>query len=449
MYRLSYYFSVHLAIFKALKVKEMQKIFIYISLAISLIVSLNSCEKENVNPNDIPDNDSLLWFVDTLMNTWYYWYNENEYLNYKAYNDPVVFMEDLKVDKDKWSFIDLAKTVSAIFNEGKSFGFGFYLAWDAQYQLKVILSYNNTLAYEKGIRRGWILDKIDGVQVKEIASFDNFFSEDPLTMTFDFFNHKGDPVQLTLTKETFNQNAVFETATYSAGSKKVGYLSYKSFLGYGRKEVFKAVKDLKSMGIQELIVDLRFNTGGFVSLADTIANILVPADKENELFISTIHNNIVSDENDYEKHFEFHPDNLGLERIFFLTNNYSASASERVINGLAPHMDVFQIGDTTSGKPYSMYGWQYGEWLIYPVSAKSVNANGFGDFEDGLIPDLYIADNHAYDWGDPNDPLIKQALHYIEYGSFGEIALKLKSSKKSKLLKGTTHFNKGLQLENY
>lgn len=165
-----------------------------------------------------------------------------------------------------------------------------------------------------------------------------------------------------------------------------------------------------------------------------MAEIIVPANSTGQEFISIKHNNLIRAYEDTTLFLRNHSTNLDLDRVFFITNRYSASASELVINGLEPHMDVIQIGETTTGKPYAMYGFIFQDWLAYPVTAKSVNALGYGDYENGILPDLNLTDNHAYDWGDINDPAVVQALNYIQYGSFGNIYALKQGTGKSDIL---------------
>jgi C-terminal processing protease CtpA/Prc len=401
------------------------KIPFTITLVISVII-LTSCEKDDANP-DIPIEDSVYWYLDGLMNYWYFWNEEITEVDYTTYSDPALLMEDLTVEQDKWSFIGKAETITSLFKEGEEYGFGFNLGWDNLNNLRVIICYNNSTAYDQGIRRGWTLQEIDDVHVLNITSFEAFFDSEPRTMKFDFTDDNNIAHTITLSKELFNLNAVFTTNTFDVDGKNTGYLSYQSFLEYSEDELIDALTILKSKNIDELIVDLRYNSGGLISNAQNLSNIIVPPSELGNIFYSLRHNDINSNY-DSDSVFSQNDLNLGLNRVFFITNEYSASASELVINGLEPHMEVLHIGDSTSGKPYAMYGFSFQDWLIFPVTAKILNANGYGDYEDGIIPDQLVTDNHRYDWGDERDPAIKQAIHYIQYGTFDMITASVKST---------------------
>ena len=411
-------------------------IFKNLILSLFVIIFIASCEKDNSpkpvdEPETMSEEDSVYWFVHGLMHYWYFWNDELEVLEeseYLAYDEPMDLMEDMKVDQDNWSFVDKTQTVQQHFEAGVDFGYGFYLGWDNFQQLRVFMAYENTTAYGQGVRRGWILEKIDDVAVQDITNFDDFFSMDPGTMKFTFADDQNKQKVLTLNKEQFNLDAVFNPTIFDLDGKLTGYLAYQSFLGYSEDELMNALTYFEGNDIDELILDLRYNGGGYVSIAEDLANILAPVSSIGDVFYSVRHNDNVKNEQDTTVYFQTPEIQLDLNRLFVITNEYSASASELVQNGLAPHMDVIQIGQPTAGKPYAMYGFIFQDWLAYPVTAKSVNADGFGDYESGLVPDKFVTDYNSYDWGDENDPAVKQAINYILYGSFGNIALDYKST---------------------
>ncbi len=399
----------------------MKKTLQYILLSLVIILTFSSCEKV-VNPDDDDSSENVYWFVDTLMHSWYYWFDQSPNIDYTLYSDPQELMDALMVSEDKWSFIDETEDLTSYFEEGLDYGFGFYLGWDESNQLRVIISYNNTTAYKSGIRRGWILNKIDDVQAQNLTTtdFSNFFSYDQLSMEFEFITPEGTSKIITLSKEYYNLNAVFKVDTFNISNGITGYLSYQSFLKYSKTELDSAITILQGLNITDLIVDLRYNSGGYNSIAGHFANMLVPEGNEDATFYKLKHNDIIAPYYDTTISFSSSDLNLNLNRIFFLTNSYTASASELVINGLTPYMDVLEIGDTTSGKPYSMYGFEYKDWLAYPVCAHTINANDYGEYADGIVPNTFVIDNFAYDWGEKNDLLIQQALNYINNGNFLE-----------------------------
>ena len=110
---------------------------------------------------------------------------------------------------------------------------------------------------------------------------------------------------------------------------------------------------------------------------------------------------------------------LSLTRLIVITTRLTASASEAVMNGLKPFLNVVSIGDTTNGKPVGMNGWEVGEkYFFWPITFKIVNKNNEGDYFDGIAPGKVIADDITHDFDDRNELCLKEAIHYLETGSF-------------------------------
>jgi C-terminal processing protease CtpA/Prc len=108
---------------------------------------------------------------------------------------------------------------------------------------------------------------------------------------------------------------------------------------------------------------------------------------------------------------------LRLSRLFVITTRSSASASELVINSLRPHLPVIVIGDATYGKPVGQYGFNFCDKVLAPVSFSLVNAEGNGDFFDGIPPDCTAADDVEHDLGSADEGSLAEALHFIRTGS--------------------------------
>ena len=103
-----------------------------------------------------------------------------------------------------------------------------------------------------------------------------------------------------------------------------------------------------------------------------------------------------------------------------ITSRSTASASEDVMNGLKPFVNVVSIGDTTNGKPTGMNGWDIGrahKYYVFPVTFKIVNSQNQGDFFDGIFPAKVLADDITHDFNDREELCLKEAIHYLETGS--------------------------------
>lgn len=385
------------------------------------IVLLSGCRDKD-EKEGISSEDSIYVFIDEIMNSWYYWYQEVPEVDIFQYSEPADLLDALVYKPtDKWSFVDDTTTVNALFEEGVYFGIGFMMRFDASGNLYVIYVYENSEAYSHGIRKGNIIQTINGTVAKYFDDFDPFFDESPQTYTFEILDNNLMSHEITLSKMEVSQNSVFSRKIFShISGKTIGYLAYEDFLGYGEPELNEAFTYFKTNQINELIVDLRYNGGGYISLAQQMAEMIAPATVVNQEFVTYSHNAIVAPYYDTTYMFAEHELNLDLDRVFFITTQFSASASELVINSLEPYMDVYLIGSNTHGKPVGMYGFLFHEWYVYPITVTLRNADGYGDFFDGLPVDCTAGEALDKDWGDDTDPNIAQALYFIENGSFNK-----------------------------
>ena len=115
--------------------------------------------------------------------------------------------------------------------------------------------------------------------------------------------------------------------------------------------------------------------------------------------------------------FEKDTNSLNLSRVVFITSEYSASASETVINGLKPYMNVKLIGSSTHGKPVGMVGRSLNDYIYWLINFSVYNTNDEGDFYNGIEVDCSIYDRVEGSRTDINEELLKEALYYIDNGS--------------------------------
>jgi C-terminal processing protease CtpA/Prc len=180
--------------------------------------------------------------------------------------------------------------------------------------------------------------------------------------------------------------------------------------------------------VNELILDFRYNPGGSVSTATLLASLIAPADvvANEEVFIKYIWNDIINDywvneegeesENLIIK-FLNAGQNLNLNRLYVLTSDNTASASELVINGLRPYMDVIMVGDTTHGKYTASITLHDEEksfnWAIQPIVLKTANINNETDYRDGLVPDHLADDDYFAPLGSLEEDRLATAISLI------------------------------------
>ena len=172
-----------------------------------------------------------------------------------------------------------------------------------------------------------------------------------------------------------------------------------------------AFAELPAAGVDDLVLDLRYNGGGLVSVAQHLASYIGGKRTDGLVFAEYFHN----DKNTFRNHiirFEPKPQALTLDRLIVVTTGGSASASELVINALRPFIPVVVIGSRTYGKPVGQYGIEFCDKLLAPVSFALRNADGQGDFFDGFPPDCAAPDDADHQLGDPAEGSLKEALTF-------------------------------------
>ena len=114
------------------------------------------------------------------------------------------------------------------------------------------------------------------------------------------------------------------------------------------------------------------------------------------------------------------PNALSLNRVFFITTENSASASESVISALRAsenHMEVVIVGGRTYGKPYAMYPIAYCDRVFFPILMKNFNSDFAEDYDNGFEPTCQASDDLRFDYGDPRESSVKEAIYYLQHGT--------------------------------
>jgi hypothetical protein len=197
---------------------------------------------------------------------------------------------------------------------------------------------------------------------------------------------------------------------------KVGYLDYTQFVSYSLNDLTAAVSSFAAQGASELVLDLRYNGGGDVATSRDLASLIAGARVAGQVFASLRFNDKNQARNE-DFRFGVPAASMGsLPRVFVIASGGTASASELVINGLKPFMDVVLVGETTYGKPYGFEPFDYCGTTYNAVNFESVNSLGVGGYTAGFAPTCPVADDLDHALGDPNEGRLKAALGYIATG---------------------------------
>jgi hypothetical protein len=170
-------------------------------------------------------------------------------------------------------------------------------------------------------------------------------------------------------------------------------------------------------GVTDVAVDLRYNGGGYVSVQQKLANYLAPSAANGQVMMNQVFNDHYSSWNETDKFTKVGP--LNMTRVFFIVSNNTASASELLINNLKPYQDIKLVGPgATYGKPVGYFPIPVGDWYIFPVSFRSTNKNGQGNYFNGFSVDSQQPDGLDKDWGDVNETALASVIKYVSTGSF-------------------------------
>ena len=206
------------------------------------------------------------------------------------------------------------------------------------------------------------------------------------------------------------------TRVVDVDGRKVGYLFFRNFVRPSVAALDEAFASLREAGVTELVLDLRYNGGGLVDVAVHLASLIGGTATAGQVFAEYRHNDR-NRRRDETLRFDAPAQALGLARVVVIATQASASASELVINGLRPFVPVVVVGDRTYGKPVGQYMLPFCDKVLAPVSFAMVNADGKGDYFDGLAADCQAADDIAHDLGDVDEASLAEALGYLRTGA--------------------------------
>ncbi len=405
------------------------------NLLLLLIIGLGSCrEPENPGPGTVEDVVKTAIF-DT-MKEWYLWQSElPPTVDVTKYQSNEEFLDALRFKPlDRFSYITTpaARQASFVGQASGVHGFGFSL--DEQENFFISFVYDDGPAGVDGWKRGWQVLEINSKPISSYKLENGSFNfqlgpnEVGVTNSFKFRLPDGTESVRTISKGQFQTNSVLHQKVIDQGGKKIGHWVYQSFKATAgltpvhSKEVEDSFSFFQNQGINELIIDLRYNGGGSVAVTEQILNYLVPASTNGKLMYTFRYNDKKTSNN---RPVNFRKvGGLNLNRLIVITSRGSASASELLINSLEPHMDVILIGDRTFGKPVGSSPMSStnrnlinNDVELELITFATVNADGRADFYEGFPVDFEVGDNPARNWDDPEEARFKAALDYILNGS--------------------------------
>lgn len=410
----------------------------FLLASLASLALLQACKKNDVSNNSTPSTGNNTSSTNAVKDTAamyakdiYLWYNQiPTTFNGQSYADPNTIMEAIRqysnepgfsAPVDKWSFAMKQSEWNNLSN-GVSADFGMNVFFFKEGDLRVKSVERTSPAGVAGIRRGWRITKINS-STNIATSNADFISNavwNSSNGTFTFQKPDGSSVDISLTAATYQEHPVYLDTVYTISSKKIGYLSFNSFLGDTNQvysEFSRVFNKFANAGISDLIVDLRYNGGGYVSVQQKLADWLAPSSANGQLMMKEQFNDRYTQYNSIDSFKKL--GSLNLSKIYFIVSHNTASASELLINNLKPFVNVQLVGPSkTYGKPVGFFPIDDGDWYIFPVSFRSTNSQGQGNYFNGMDLNSQVADGLDKDWGDVTETCLQSAISSITTGAY-------------------------------
>lgn len=323
---------------------------------------------------------------------------------------------------DLFSSVGSAEADSQFFGEGKFEGFGFSwrFADPAQTDFRITRTFLGSPADLGGLERGQQVLSLNGRTVANITANEGVSAFFAANNTVDF---EVQPLvgasffTSPLTKAIVTIDPVQHRIIDAGNGVMVGYLELSTFISTADPEFAAIFAEFRAAGVNDVIIDLRYNGGGLVSTAELLGDYLGGFVAQNLVFSSTEFNADRAAQNNSTRLFSLLGNSLPLSRLVVIATRGTASASELVTNGLIPHVDVIIVGDNTFGKPVGQIGLTFCDKILRPTSFRLANALGDGDYFDGLPVDCPAADDLSTAVGSDSDPNMIAAMSYLNTGA--------------------------------
>jgi carboxyl-terminal processing protease len=332
-----------------------------------------------------------------------------------------------------------------------------------KYELFVTAVYPGSPAETAGVKRGWLITKVNGSAVgasytKESESVFNSFSASSITI--EGFNAIDKvPFSLTLNRASYKSSPVYAAKVIARAGKKIGYLAFARFSSLTNKDgssdsyLDPVFANFSAQGVTDLIIDLRYNGGGYVNAAAYLTNLIAPSSTSGQVMFTEIYNAtmqagkatilanqpligidgkilyqngrmLTAADDNYTTAgnttvFSKKGSLAGVSNVVFIVTRNTASASEIVINSLKPYMNVKLVGDTTYGKPVGFFPVTLeNRYQVFMPNFETRNARNEGGYYTGMLPDVLDEyDDPAYVFGDERENYLSRALNVLAPGS--------------------------------
>jgi len=419
--------------------------------------------------NPFPDIQGTFADQNNFLRSWsndqYLWYDEiedvNPLTNANSAEDVEAYFELMRTfaktpsgaDRDRFHFTYDTEEWNSFSSSGESVGYGaqFILQRSSPPRALVVAfveAGSSASSPSVNLKRGTQIISADGVNIESgtdtatlnAAIFPSTAGETHQFEVRDLGATSNRTISMITSAITVDPVPLHKVVATPAGP--VGYLQFMDHIATAEEELVSAVTDLAAANITDLVLDLRYNGGGYLIIANQLSYMIAGPSARNQVFETLTFNDKYPSVNPVTG-AALQPDmfqektvgltltsgtdlpTLGLSRVFVLTSGGTCSASESIINGLRGiSIEVIQVGTTTCGKPYGFYPKDNCGTTYFSTQFQGINAAGFGDYPDGFspqnlseiegvaIPGCAVEDDFSQPLGNENEALFAAALAY-------------------------------------
>jgi C-terminal peptidase prc len=361
-------------------------------------------------------------FVRDALVEYYYWNRELPSPNPSTFPSPQAYLEAVRYKPldATYSFIANRADQDALYSASQFVGLGMTTPFDGV-EMRVSEVFPGSPASEAGLKRGDRFLTINGRSVTDLAATTELATafgaaDEGIEVALEWRPLEGPDRKATLRKRVVTIPSVSLTKLYEVDGRKVGYIVFRNFVEPSVAALDESFTALRDAGATELVLDLRYNGGGLVSVAQHLASLIGGTRTDGQVLAEYVHNDRHRELN-RQLRFETKPNALNLNRLVVITTSASASASELIVNGLRPYMPVVVIGDRTFGKPVGQYGLPFCDKVLNAVSFVLQNAQGEADYFTGLPATCTAGDSLERQLGDTDEASLKEAFVYLRTGA--------------------------------
>jgi C-terminal processing protease CtpA/Prc len=371
-------------------------------------------------------------WVRAHLNDVYLWYKQIVEVPVANYSTPQSYFDALLIKpNDRFSFTADKDEIDGYFEAGEDVSFGYKLV-NQNNKLRVTFVQPNSPADLQQIKRGAQIVGLNGVPIEQV-SYNNqiaaLYPTSSQTVTkFEIRDNGASStrlVEMKATKVTTKpvlQNKIIATPD----NKRLGYIVFTDHIATASDPLVESMREFKQQGIDDLVLDLRYNGGGYIYIANEVASMIAGSKAQGRVFEQLQYNDKHPDWTAESKFFFTNKarsgqdlPQLNLSRVFVLTSSRTCSASESIINGLAPFVQVITIGGTTCGKPYGFSQKDNCGTAYFAIEFSGINDAGTGGYVNGFAATCPASDDLENELGSLNERLLANAASYSKSGVCG------------------------------